>query len=61
MPTTRRRRSSCELPAIAPLPPATVTRPLALLEEMSEDFDDAPAEALLGTVAGDPNVGPERG
>jgi FtsP/CotA-like multicopper oxidase with cupredoxin domain len=46
------------LPAITPLPPATVTRPLALLEELSSFFEDAPAEALLGTVAGDPNVGP---
>ena len=35
-----------------------MTRPLALLEEMSAFFDDAPAEALLGTVAGDPNVAP---
>ncbi len=47
-----------QLPAIAPLPPATVTRPLALLEEMSSDFEDEPAETLLGTVAGDPNVAP---
>jgi len=47
-----------QLPAIVPLPPATVTRPLALLEEMSAFFADAPAEALLGTVAGDPNVAP---
>ena len=47
-----------ELPALGPLPPATATRRLALLEEMSEVFDDAPAEALLGTVAGDPNGEP---
>ena len=47
-----------QLPAIAPLPPATVTRPLALLEEMSTSFDDAPTEAMLGTVAGDPNSAP---
>jgi FtsP/CotA-like multicopper oxidase with cupredoxin domain len=47
-----------QLPAIMPLPPATVTRPLALLEEMSAFFEDAPVEALLGTVAGDPNVAP---
>jgi len=47
-----------QLPAITPLPPATVTRPLALLEEMSAFFADAPAEAVLGTVAGDPNVTP---
>jgi spore coat protein A len=46
-----------QLPAIVPLPPATVTRPLALLEEMSMYFADAPAETLLGTVAGDPNLG----
>ena len=46
------------LPAIAALPAATVTRPLALLEEMSAFFDDAPAETLLGTIAGDPNVAP---
>ncbi len=46
------------LPAVTPLPPATITRPLALLEEMSASFDDAPAEALLGTVAGDPNLAP---
>lgn len=38
------------LPALPVLPPATVTRPLALLEEMSMDFDDAPVAALLGTV-----------
>jgi FtsP/CotA-like multicopper oxidase with cupredoxin domain len=44
------------LPATANLPPATRTRPLALLERMSEYFDDAPAEALLGTVRNDPNV-----
>jgi spore coat protein A len=47
-----------QLPPITPLPPATVTRPLALLEEGSAFFADAPAEALLGTVAGDPNVSP---
>jgi FtsP/CotA-like multicopper oxidase with cupredoxin domain len=47
-----------QLPAITPLPAATVTRPLALLEEESAFFEDAPAEALLGTVAGDPNVAP---
>jgi FtsP/CotA-like multicopper oxidase with cupredoxin domain len=43
------------LPAITPLPPETVTRPLALLEELSEFFDDAPAETLLGTVGFDGN------
>jgi FtsP/CotA-like multicopper oxidase with cupredoxin domain len=46
------------LPAIAALPAATFTRPLALLEEMSQYFADAPAETLLGTVQGDPNAGP---
>jgi len=43
------------LPAIAPLAGGS-TRPLALLEEMSRDFEDAPAEALLGTVAWDPDT-----
>jgi spore coat protein A len=37
------------LPAQAPLPAATVTRPLALLEEMSM-YWDGPAAAMLGTV-----------
>ncbi|HET6951986.1 MAG TPA: multicopper oxidase domain-containing protein, partial [Acidimicrobiales bacterium] len=46
-----------QLPALTPLPAATVTRPLALLEQMSE-FHDGPAEALLGTVDGDPNIAP---
>jgi spore coat protein A len=45
------------LPAVDPLPEATVTRPLALLEEESAFFD-GPAETLLGTVAGDPNLAP---
>ena len=47
-----------QLPAITPYPPESVTRPLALLEEMSAFFEDAPAEAVLGTVAGDPNIAP---
>lgn len=47
-----------QLPAITPLPAETVTRPLVLLEEMSALFDDAPAEALLGTLAGDPAEAP---
>jgi FtsP/CotA-like multicopper oxidase with cupredoxin domain len=46
-----------QLPPITPLVGGT-SRPLALLEEMSMDFADAPAETLLGTVTGDPNVGP---
>ena len=44
------------LPPITPLAGGTA-RPLALLEEMSMFFADAPAEALLGTVDGDPNTG----
>jgi FtsP/CotA-like multicopper oxidase with cupredoxin domain len=45
-----------KLPTITPLAGGTV-RPVALLEEMSMDFPDAPAETLLGTVSGDPNNG----
>jgi FtsP/CotA-like multicopper oxidase with cupredoxin domain len=45
-----------QLPAITPLT-GGAPRPLALLEEMSGDFDDAPAETRLGTVSGDPNTG----
>ena len=41
-----------QLPAIQALPPATTTRQLALIEKMSTSFDDAPAEALLGTATG---------
>jgi len=37
------------LPPITPLPAPVRTRPLALIEEMSETWD-GPAEALLGTV-----------
>jgi spore coat protein A, manganese oxidase len=47
-----------QLPPITPLPAETVVRRLALLEMMSEFFDDAPAEALLGTVNDDPSAGP---
>jgi len=46
------------LPAITPLPAPSVTRHLALLEEMSMDFVDTPASARLGILDGDPNVGP---
>ena len=46
------------LPAREPLPAADLVRPLALIEEVSEVFEDSPVEARLGTVAGDPNVGP---
>ena len=38
------------LPRLAPLPRETRTRKLALIEERSMHFDDAPAEALLGVV-----------
>ena len=44
-----------QLPAIVPLVGGTV-RPVALIEEMSMFFADAPAEALLGTVAFDPTA-----
>ena len=56
MPMTRRRRSILQLPAITPLPAATATRQLALIEEASEGADEegeeveGPVEALLGTV-----------
>jgi FtsP/CotA-like multicopper oxidase with cupredoxin domain len=42
-----------KLPTISPLPAASFTRPVALLEEVSAFFADAPAETLLGTVAFD--------
>jgi len=44
------------LPPVPSLPSPTVTRRLALLEEMSATFHDAASETLLGTIAGDPNV-----
>jgi FtsP/CotA-like multicopper oxidase with cupredoxin domain len=47
------------LPAITRLTGGT-PRPLALLEQMSEFFEDAPAEARLGIVTGDPNIGTAR-
>jgi spore coat protein A len=43
-----------QLPTVTPLAAPTVTRRLALLEEMSMVFDDAPAAAMLGTIDGDP-------
>jgi FtsP/CotA-like multicopper oxidase with cupredoxin domain len=46
-----------QLPPLTPLPAATSTRRLALLEKVSEFFEDAPVEAQLGTVSGDPNTG----
>jgi FtsP/CotA-like multicopper oxidase with cupredoxin domain len=42
------------LPAIRPLPAPVTTRPLALMEMMSEVWD-GPAAAMLGTVDGDGN------
>jgi spore coat protein A, manganese oxidase len=45
-----------QLPAVAPLPPETVTRPLALIEKMGMGHDadgnelEGPVEALLGEV-----------
>jgi FtsP/CotA-like multicopper oxidase with cupredoxin domain len=46
------------LPPLPPIPvPAAPPRPLALLEEMSMYFADAPAETRLGIVMGDPNTG----
>jgi len=53
-----------QLPAITPLPPETFTRRLALIEEAGTGEDangggvEGPVEALLGTVADDPNVAP---
>jgi spore coat protein A len=38
------------LPPVPPLPAETVTRRLALIEEMSKFFEDTPAEAELGTI-----------
>jgi FtsP/CotA-like multicopper oxidase with cupredoxin domain len=46
------------LPAIRPLPRESAVRRVALLEQMSAFFPDAPAETLLGTVAGNPNTAP---
>ena len=41
------------LPQIPPLPVATVTRRLALIEELSRFFSDTPAETELGTMTWD--------
>ena len=57
-PTRRRRRSSSSLPAVTPLPPESVTRPLVLVEKSGVGFDangdpvEGPVEALLGTADG---------
>jgi FtsP/CotA-like multicopper oxidase with cupredoxin domain len=45
------------LPPITPLVGGT-PRAVALLEQVSDAFEDAPAETRLGTVDGDPNTGP---
>jgi FtsP/CotA-like multicopper oxidase with cupredoxin domain len=50
--------SDLVLPLVEPLPAAAMTRPLALLEEMSAHFEDSPAETLLGNLSSDPNTGP---
>jgi spore coat protein A len=49
--------NALQLPTITPLPAASYVRRLALLEEMSQRFEDAPAAAMLGTVEGDPASG----
>jgi FtsP/CotA-like multicopper oxidase with cupredoxin domain len=46
-----------QLPPITPLGAGDLTRPLALVEEMSMDVPDAPIAAMLGTVGGDPAAG----
>ena len=46
-----------KLPTITSLGPSPTTRPLALIEEMSAYFEDAPVAALLGTVDGDASSG----
>ncbi len=52
--TPRHRRATSGCRHTSHCRPMSVTRPLALVEEMSMHFDDAPAEALLGTVTGRP-------
>jgi spore coat protein A, manganese oxidase len=44
------------LPPLPSMPSPEVTRRLALLEEKSASFHDAPSKTLLGTIAGDPHV-----
>lgn len=48
------------LPALQALPVPSATRRLALIEATSQFFADAPTEALLGTVSGDPAAQPGR-
>ena len=45
------------LPPVPPLPVETVTRRLALIEEMSRFFNDSPVEAELGTIEWDSGAG----
>jgi spore coat protein A len=45
------------LPPIPPFQTESITRRVALLEERSKFFAEAPAELILGTIAGDPNTG----
>jgi spore coat protein A, manganese oxidase len=47
-----------QLPAVPAVGPASKGRRLALIEGMSASFADAPAEAMLGVVMGNPNTGP---
>jgi len=55
-PDTSTPPQNLRLPAIKSLTGGTA-RPLALLEEMSMDYDDAPAAAMLGTmVDGSPEM-----
>ncbi len=51
--------SRLQLPSPTPLPAATVTRRLAMLENMSMTYD-GPSGALLGVVEGDPATGPAK-
>jgi len=45
-----------QLPPVRSLPSPAVTRRLALLEQDSASFHEAPSRTLLGTIAGNPNV-----
>ena len=45
-----------QFPPVVPLADPEVNRPLALIEEMSMFFEEAPTAALLGTVDGDATV-----
>jgi FtsP/CotA-like multicopper oxidase with cupredoxin domain len=47
-----------KLPQIRSLPPETGVRRVALLEDFSAVFEDAPTQALLGVVSHDPNLAP---